>query len=82
MDWGNFYWETVLKKFEMEEKEIEQKGGDKKLYDIGSTEDQFEEYFQWFYENAPEKHGRFMMYVLLREKGVEEEDIAFWLSHP
>lgn len=82
MDWGNFDWETVLKKLEMAEKEIEQKGGDKKLYDIGITEEQFEEYFQWLYENAPEEHGRFMMYVLLREKGVEEKDIEFCLSHP
>lgn len=82
MDWGNFDWEAVVKKLEMAEKEIEQKGGDKKLYDIGITEEQFEEYFQWLYENAPEEYGRFMMYALLREKGVEEEDIEFCLSHP
>ena len=66
----------------MAEKELEQKGGDKKLYDIGITEEQFEEYFQWLYENAPEEYGRFMMYAPLREKGVEEEDIEFCLSHP
>lgn len=82
IDWGNFDWETVLKKLELVEKELEQNGGDKKLYDIGITEEQFEEYLQWLHENAPEEHGRFVMYVLLREKGVEEEDIEFCLAHP
>lgn len=81
IDWGSFDWETVLKKLEMAEKELEQNGGDKKIYDIGITEEQFEEYLQRLHENAPEEHGRFMMYVLLREKGVEEEDIKFCLSH-
>ena len=66
----------------MAEKELEQGGGDKKLYDIGITEKQFEEYLQWLCENAPKEHGRFVIYVLLREKGVEGEDIEFCLSHP
>lgn len=69
MDWGNLDWETVMKKLEIAEKELKRNGGDKKLYDIGITEEQFEEYFQWLYENAPEEHVRFMMYALLREKG-------------
>ena len=42
---------------------------DKKLYDIGVTEEQFQEYFRWLHENMPEEYGMFMLYVLLREKG-------------
>lgn len=80
-DWRNFDWEAVMKKLEIAEKELRQKGGNRKLYDIGVTEEQFQEYFRWLHENAPEEYGMYMLYVLLREKGVEEEDIEFCLSH-
>lgn len=82
MDWRNFDWEAVMKKLQIAEKELARNGGDKKLYDIGVTQEQFQEYFRWLHENMPEEYGMFMLYVLLREKGAEEEDIEFCLSHP
>ena len=65
---GKFRLGNSIEKLEIAKIELEQNGGDKKLYDIGITEKQCEEYLQWLHENAPKEHGRFMMYVLLREK--------------
>lgn len=81
-DWENFNWEAVREKIERAEEELKQGVGNKEEYDIGITAEQFVEFLQWFQENAPEEYNRFVVYMILREKGLEEQEITFCLSHP
>lgn len=82
MDWKNFNWELVFEKIEIAENELKRRGEDKKLFDIGITEEQFEEYLQWLYENNPEEYRKLMLYKILKEEGVKKQDIEFCLARP
>ena len=81
-DWNDFDWEIVKEKLEVAEKELAQDEGSKEKYDIGITLEEFEEYLQWFAEQSPEEYDKLILYIALKQSGVEEQQIGFLLSHP
>ena len=81
-DWGHFDWESVLEKVIIIERELGTGEEVKGLYDIGITKEQFKEYFLWLYENDPKKYEKLMLYIILREKGMQMQDAEFCSSHP
>lgn len=79
-DWENFDWEIVREKLKAVKKEFGDTAEGKKQ-DVGITAEQFKEFLQWLQENEPEEYDNLILYMILRERGMEKQDIDFCLSH-
>lgn len=80
-DWKEFDWESVKEKLAIAENKLAKNEGTKEELDIGITLDEFTEYLRWFAEDSPEEYDRLLLYIALKQKGVEDEQIDYWMAH-
>lgn len=80
-DWEHFDWEQIKQNlYELEKKrqmgEVADKAG------VGISLEEFTEYFEWLYNNAPKLYYRNLLFLLLVQAGFPEEEAQFWINRP
>lgn len=78
-DWADFDWTQVKKRFEeMEGK----KDGEKAVFDVGISRDEFLEYLDWLSQNDMEGFYKAVLGIQLAEMGFDEDQAETLVAHP
>jgi len=80
-DWGNFDWGEVEKKLRQAERDLSTSKDNREHYDIGISKEEFIEYLQWLNINGPEEYEKILLYMTLKLKNVEDEQIELLISN-
>ena len=80
-DWEHFDWEQIRENLH----EVERKRQAGEVVDkaeVGISLEEFTEYFEWLYSNAPKFYYRNLLFLLLIETGFSIGEAQSWVDHP
>lgn len=80
-DWEHFDWEQIKKNLHEVEKK-RQMGEVVDKAEVGISLEEFTEYFEWLYSNAPKLYYRNLLFLLLVQTGFSADEAQSWINHP
>lgn len=72
-DWKHFDWNKINENINRMAKELKENGTKPDILDIGITQEEFIEYFEWLSKNDPLEYLKKLLYITLRSAGASHD---------
>lgn len=72
-DWKHFDWNKITDNINKMAKELKESGKKPNILDVGITQEEFFEYFEWLSSNNPIQYFKELLYLTLRNAGASHD---------
>lgn len=72
-DWKHFDWNKISENINKMAKELKESGKKPNILDVGITQEEFIEYFEWLSNNNPIQYFKELLYITLRSAGASHD---------